>query len=111
MAKKFRVTHSDDAMTVHIAGNKANPEPATVVVKFPGGFIEVSRCTDGGYWAHFQRNLESNEDVGEVAGAITESRIDKTLEAWRANPTIPQIPAHADVQHIAVKIVRADHGK
>lgn len=108
MAKKHRIVHSDDATTVVIEGDIRNPEPATVVVKFPGGHIEVSRCTDGSYWAHVARCLESNGEIGDRAGRIADSRIDYTPEAWRENGmTIPPLPAHEHMQHLAVRIVVA----
>lgn len=107
MSKRVQIIHSDDATTVLIRGNVRNPEPATVVVKFPGGNIEVSRCSDGTYWAHFQRCLDTNEEIEQVAGEIVDSRVDFTPEAWQRDPRTPALPAHADIQHIAVRIARA----
>jgi hypothetical protein len=105
MAKKHRIVHSDDATTIVVEGDKRNPEPSTVVVKFPGGHIELSRCSDGSYWAHVARTLESNSETGDRAGAIADSRIDYTPEAWAANGgVIPSLPAHSDIQHMAVRV-------
>lgn len=65
---KAKVTHSTDAVQVTFNGDKRNPEPSTGVIKFPGGHVEVSRCTDGTYWAH----------IAVVSGAnIMEGRIDR----------------------------------
>jgi len=109
MSKKHKIVLSQDATTVLVAGDIRNPEPATVVVKFPGGFIEVSRTSDDDYFVHFQRNLETNEEIGERAGHIVSSRVDYTPEAWRANGmTIPPLPAHEGIQHIAVKVSVTD---
>ena len=47
---RAKVTHSDDAVQITFNGDKRNPEPSTAVVKFPGGYVEVSRCSDGTYW-------------------------------------------------------------
>jgi hypothetical protein len=108
MAKQFQVTHCDDALVVTIRGDRRNPEPATAVVKFPGGHVEVSRCSDGTYWAHIQRTLNPVEEADEVRGEFVDSRIDYTPEAWRENGgAIPPIPAHAGIQHIAVRVARA----
>jgi hypothetical protein len=109
MAKKHRIVHSEDATTIVIEGDRRNPEPGTVVVKFPGGHIEVSRCTDGSYWAHVARSLVENPEAGERAGRIVASRIDHTPEAWRAcvlrgESGIPALPADVDMQHLAVQI-------
>ena len=101
---RFKVVHSDDSVLVQIKGNKANPEPSTAIIKFPGGFTEVTRCSDGSYWVHIQRILEDNEDIGDSAGFITESRIDYTPEAYSVKPEIPPIPEHSKIQHIAIKI-------
>lgn len=54
MAKAFKQVRSSDALTVIIAGDKRNPEPGTLIVKLPGGHVEVSRCSDGSYWVHLQ---------------------------------------------------------
>ena len=51
---KAKVIHSDDSVLIDFKGNKRSPEPATGVIKFPGGHVEVSRCTDGTYWAHIE---------------------------------------------------------
>lgn len=104
MAKKFAVTHSDDAMTVHVRGDIRNPEPGSAIIKFLGGHVEVTRCSDGSYWCHMQRCINPNSESSEVAGEIIDSRIDYTPEAWRNKPSIPLIPAHEDIQHIAVRL-------
>ena len=109
MTKKHKIVHSEDATTVVIAGDIRNPEPATVVVKFPGGHVEVSRTSDGDYYVHIQRNLDTNYEIGLRAGHIVQSRLDYTPEAWRANGlAIPPLPKHEEIQHIAVNISVAD---
>ncbi|MBY6243878.1 hypothetical protein [Methylosinus sp. Sm6] len=38
---------------IELLGDKMKrPEPAQHIIEFPGGAIEVSRTTDGLYWAH-----------------------------------------------------------
>lgn len=108
MAKKFAVTHSDDAMTIHVRGDIRNPEPSSAIIKFPGGHVEVTRCSDGSYWCHFQRCISPNSESGEVLGEIIDSRIDYTPEAWAKTLSIPPIPAHEDIQHIAVRVEKSE---
>lgn len=51
---RAKVTHSEDAVQITFNGDRRNPEPSTAVIKFPGGHVEVSRCSDGSYWAHIE---------------------------------------------------------
>lgn len=103
---RFKVHHSDDACCIDIRGDVRNPEPSTAVVKFPGGHVEVSRHSDGSYWVHVARNAQQQSD-DDVLGAIVESRIDYTHEAYvRHGGDIPPMPAHEDIQHIAVRMAR-----
>jgi hypothetical protein len=90
---KAKVTHSDDAVQITFNGDRRNPEPATGVIKFPGGHVEVSRASDGTYWAHIE--------VVDHANRV-ESRIDYAHEA-RENG-IPPIPAEQFVKHIAIRV-------
>lgn len=107
MAKAHKIVKSDDATTLLIAGDIRNPEPSAAIIKFPGGYVEVSRCSDNSYWVHIQRNLENNPEVDITEGAIADSRIDYTPEVWSQYGNIPNIPAHADIQHIAVRIKKS----
>lgn len=49
---RAEVVHSTDAVEVVFRGDRRRPEPSTAVIKFPGGHVEVSRCSDGTYGAH-----------------------------------------------------------
>lgn len=49
---RAKVTHSTDAVQITFKGDKRSPEPSTGVIEFPGGNVEVSRCSDGTYWVH-----------------------------------------------------------
>lgn len=94
MARMKNIVHSGDACTMIFKGNKANPEPSLGVIKFPGGYVEVSRCSDGSYYAH----LAAEDSINIIA-----SRIDYDYNAYR-KVGIPQIPNHAHVKRIAIKI-------
>lgn len=106
MAKKFNTTTSEDALTIHVKGDKRNPEPGSLIVLFPGGHIELTRCTDGTYWAHIAREVGNEKQKGE----IIDSRIDYTPEAYAVHRNIPSIPAHEEIQHIAVRIAVSKGG-
>ena len=65
---KAKVTHSQDAVQITFNGDIRDPEPSTGVIKFPGGHVEVARCSDGTYWAH----------IAVVSGVnIIDGRIDR----------------------------------
>lgn len=93
---KAKVIHSEDAVMIKFEGKRSDPEPQTAVIKFPGGHVEVTRTTDGRYWAHVE---------AEKPESIQESRIDYNHEGYKATGgSIPKIP-HADkIQHMAVLI-------
>lgn len=93
---RAQVVHSQDAVTVIFEGNKdIEAEPSTGIIKFPGGFVEVSRTGDK-YWAHIYQ---------DETKPIADSRIDYNFEGYTAtNGSIPDVP-HADkIKHIAVLI-------
>ncbi len=92
MAKRFKIVHSEDAMTVLVEGDRRNPEPSTVVVKFPGGNVEIARCTDDTYWAHLQVVDGSN---------IVASRIDYQ---HGAAVSVADLPDGDRAQKLALRI-------
>ena len=102
---RAEVVHSDDAVAILLRGNPRRPEPSTAVIKFPGGHVEVTRASDGSYWVHVERNTRINDPESDTLGVIIESRIDHTYEA-RAKG-IPPMPAHSEIQHMAIRIARA----
>jgi len=89
---RARIVHSDDAVTIIFNGDRKSPEPSTGIIKFPGGHVEVTRCSDGTYWAH----------VAVVDGVnIVDSRIDHLAKSsWY----IQDIPNAESVNHIAIRI-------
>lgn len=99
---RFKVVHSEDAATILIAGDKRNPEPTAAIIKFPGGVVEVSRTSDGNYWVHASCFGPGGD---ETPGHIIDSRIDYARDAYLRNGgDIPPIPAHADIEHMALLI-------
>lgn len=101
MVKRTEITRSDDALSVHVKGNKKHPEPTLHVIQFPGGHIEVSRCSNGTeYWAHI--HLHANTDVVDSRIGYTYSGGMKA-EAMGI-PAIHEMPLQSDITQIAVKV-------
>jgi len=94
MAKLRNIIHSDDACTLVFKGDIKKPEPSLGAIRFPGGNIEVSRTSDGQYWAHITVRENSS---------ITSSRIDYDHEHALIHG-IPNIPDKDHIKHIAIKI-------
>lgn len=94
MARLKNIVHSEDACTMIFNGNPKSPEPSLGVIKFPGGHVEVSRCSDNTYYAH----IEVNDTVEVVA-----SRIDYEWPHSQDHG-IKDIPDHNKIRHIAFRI-------
>jgi len=94
MARMKNIVHSEDACTMIFEGDTRTPEPSTGIIKFPGGHVEVSRTSDGQYWAHIAVDHPQN---------IISSRIDYDRDGWGEHG-IPDIPAQERIQHIAVLV-------
>jgi len=92
---KAKVTHSDDAVQITFNGDKRSPEPSTGVIKFPGGHVEVSRCSDGSYFAHIQV-----VDSANVVG----SRFDFQDASEHNIKAVQEIPHGNLINHIAVRV-------
>ncbi len=98
---RAQVTHSDDAVCITFEGDRRRPEPSTGVIRFPGGCIEVSRTSDGTYWAHISVN---RADGYEKAGRVVDSRVDYKNESGRRD--IPPIESAEMVEHIAIRVAK-----
>ena len=97
MAKAV-VVHSQDGVQVTFNGDKRRPEPTMGVIKFPGGHVEVSRCSDGTYWAHV--------NVVDAANVV-ESRMDFDNYHEHQIRSVQDFPHGRLVNHIAVRISNA----
>lgn len=97
---RHRVVHSEDAATIVIEGDRRRPEPTYAIIKFPGGDVEVSRCTDGSYWVHIRRILPGGH---EPAGTISESRLD-----YERHPLLSGAPQTIEsedlLEHLALRV-------
>ena len=88
---RAKVVHSGDAVQITFEGDRRRPEPSTAIIKFPGGHVEVTRCSDGSYWAH----------VAVVDGAnIAEGRVDR---AGRVCSVAEMLDADA-INHMAIRV-------
>lgn len=89
---RAKVVHSEDAVLIEFKGDRRNPEPTTAVIKFPGGHVEVSRCSDGTYWAHLT--------VVEAAN-IVDGRVDYD---YGASASVRDFPEHEKVHKVALRV-------
>lgn len=92
---------------IELLGDKTKrPEPAAHIIEFPGGAIELSRTTDGNYWAHIIVNRDfalpgEIEGMEGAYGEIVGSRIDYEFPT---EPHIIEVPNAQRVRQIAILI-------
>jgi hypothetical protein len=92
---------------IKLFGDKnISAEPATHIIEFPGGAIELSRTTDDNYWAHIivNRDFALPGEIRGLEGAYGEivgSRIDYEFPA---DPNITEVPGASRVRQIAILI-------
>src|SRR5258708_30578075 len=92
---------------IELLGDKTRrPEPAAHIIEFPGGAIELSRTTDGNYWAHIIVNCDfalpdEVEGMEGAYGDIVGSRIDYE---YPAEPNIVEVPKAQKVRQVAILI-------
>lgn len=89
-----------------LLGDKTKrPEAAQHIIEFPGGAIELSRCSDGNYWAQIIVNkgqeIDDCKGLFQCRADIVDSRIDYE---WPADPNIVPIADQSQVQQIAILI-------
>lgn len=92
---KTKVVYSEDATTIIFNGDKNNPEVSTGIIKFPGGHVEVSRTSDGSYWAH----------VAIDTGVIKDSRIDYDYDGYIKHGIV-DMPDSDKIQHMAIRVYK-----
>ena len=86
---------------IQLLGDRAKPESAQHIIEFPGGAVEVSRTTDGLYWAHIIVNrgwaIDDIDGLHNCKGVVLDSRVDNGKE-------IVQLPQNEEISQIAVLI-------
>lgn len=78
-------------------------ESAQHIIEFPGGAVEVSRTTDGHYWAHIIVN--QHQFAGGDGDGLTSARgevVDTRLDC--ATGRIEDLPNAASLHQVAVLI-------
>lgn len=97
--------HIDKApKRIELLGDKTKrPEPAQHIIEFPGGAIELSRTSDGCYWAHILINrkqaVADMDGFHHCLGRVIDSRVGRRGETY-----IDQIDEQREVEQIAVLI-------
>lgn len=92
---KAKVVHSSDGVEIIFRGDKSNPEPSIGVITFPGGHVEVSRCSDGSYYAHLAVVDSAN---------IVASRFDFQDSVQNGIPAVTAIPNGNLIKHMAIRV-------
>lgn len=90
-----------DATTELFGDTKRKPEKPYTIVLFPGGSVEISRCTDGTYWVH----VATKREHGQPNGRIVNARIDAAQRYCdESNAMLRAEIEKGDVKHIAFLI-------
>ncbi len=74
----------DSVQGVRLLGDPRKPEHESFRLEFPGGVVDLQRCTDGSYWVHVlcnQRELvidREGPDSGAIYSRFSEARLHST---------------------------------
>lgn len=82
------VSLGDNVLGVNLEGNPRKPEPDSFRVHFPGGAVDIERCTDNSYWVHVicdsKDSVESREGPQDQHGRpyarFSEARLHMTTK-------------------------------
>lgn len=107
MAKVTDIHQNGTTTTMRLRGDKSNPEPATCVIIFPGGSVEVSRTTTGEYWAHIA--VDKDQGDYDTPGKVVDSRVDYKFEGY-CKHGILNVPDFELIEHIAIKVEKVERG-
>lgn len=88
---------------IELLGDKTRrPESAQHVIEFPGGAIEISRTSNGDYWAHIHVNrdevVEDAEGRVSAKGKVVGSRM------FLEDKGLSEIPDGSEIEQIAILI-------
>ena len=102
-AKSYLVGSAPKRITLY--GDKSRKaESAEHIIEFPGGAIELARCSDGTYWAHILVNrggvIDDSDGIDGAVGQVIDSRIDYN----RPPGDIREIADHAGIRQISIRI-------
>lgn len=104
-AKNYLMAAAPKRIT--LLGDRTKPEPATHIIEFPGGAIELSRIADDEYWAHIIVNRGwSHESMGETrqgaSGQVVDSRV--WVERVGLRKVVANSADRTEISQIAVLI-------
>lgn len=106
-APVFRIPLGAEYAVCEIHGDpKRQPEPESLRIVFPGGEVNLTRCSDGSYWAHITRHESELGDDIRPAGRLVDARID--VRGKHASECDAGDFANPETYHVAVRIERAD---
>jgi hypothetical protein len=98
--KTLKIRHfGTNAQGIKLKGDKRNPEPEMVLIDFPGGKIELTRCTDDSYWVHVIVNGHQEPaalERGQIEGVLIDENHDKLREFQDFKVRIGQKGKHED---------------
>ena len=87
----------DAVLGVVLHGDRNRPEPESFRVHFPGGHVDISRCTDGTYWVHIGTpRADFASPDGEPMGEIFDMRIDRESGV--------ETPVYGGAYHVAARV-------
>lgn len=70
-----------NTLGIRLEGNPKKPEPDSFRVHFPGGCVDIERCSDGDYWVHVIVNEEdrlrdmTGGETEEISGVFSGARL------------------------------------
>jgi hypothetical protein len=103
--KRLKVEQfGDNAQGVNLYGDpKRQLEPEMFMVRFPGGEVEISRCSDGSHWIHVGTRTARNSERGVLnVGRFIDSRVD--CDDKHASETIGGDFVRPETYHVAVRV-------
>ncbi len=91
------------AKVINLKGNPNSPEPATHIITFPGGSIELSRTSENDYWVHMA--VYKGVPLQEVPSmSRTGNVIDTRIDRVHPSVVVDEIPDKETIEHIAIRI-------
>jgi hypothetical protein len=103
--RNYLIDHAPKRIRLH--GDKTfKLEAATHIIEFPGGAIELSRTSEGDYWAHIivNRDFALPGEIRGLEGAYGEIVGSRMDYEFPASPNIVEIPNAQRLRQIAILI-------
>ncbi len=74
-ACNFSGKSAEGEFTLH-GDPEVKVEKPTTIIHFPGGSVEISRTTEGDYWAHVAVDPKEEALNGDTYGEVIDARVD-----------------------------------